>query len=481
MQQRLAALPLAQDAPLLLVGGFLTVLLAAATAAMGPALPLGGLLALLVFVLVVVAFVAVPHIAVAALIPLFAVLPLVKTFWLPSAGPIKEVVALAALAAVALLTIERHRGKARAPVDTFLAACIIGLFALYIANIGGGFSGGAYGLAWAHGVRLMAEPLLLLLIGLSVEQPRLVFQWATASLVGTAFVVAVYGILQQVIGPSGLVALGYTWDVQIQVIGDRLRSFGTLDDPFLYAGFLSFGLAAVLFWMRRGPWAIVAGSVIAVGIACGLVRTSALIVVALLGIWLVTQRRTAPAIFVLSATVIASLVLFFTTASGTESRTVQAGNTYLTLNGRTDAWRVALGGPIDWPFGLGVGKVGTAAERATFELSRTAEQARASKVEAVDSGYFATIADVGVLGLALLLTLLGRLFMLARAYADLGLASGRVAMGLLIVLILDALTRASFQGFPTAFIAMLMVGVALASGAVERAELEEHGRLRPLG
>jgi hypothetical protein len=477
MLQRIASSPFAGDAALIAIGGFLTALLAAATVSMGPAVPVGGLVGLALFVLIVVAFVAVPHVAVAALIPIFALLPLVKTFWLPSAGPIKEVVALAAIAAVGLLTIERHRARSRAPVDTLVAVCVLALFALYVLNVGGGFAGGAYDVAWAHGVRLMAEPLLLLLIGLSVERPRLVFQWATASLVVTSVVVALYGIAQQLIGPSGLAALGYAWDVQIQVIGDRLRSFGTLDDPFLYAAFLSFGLVGVLFWMRRGPWAIAAGIVISIGIACGLVRTSALIAVALIGLLLATQRRTAPAIFVLAAAIIGSLILFFASAQATETRTVQAGNTYLTLNGRTDAWAVAVGGPSDWPFGLGVGQVGTAAERATFELSRTAEEARDSKVEAVDSGYFATIADVGFIGLGVLLILLGRLFVLARGYAQLGFASGRVAIGILTVLTLDALTRSSFQGFPTAFIAMLIVGVALASGAAERAELEEQDKL----
>jgi len=478
MGERLARLPLAGDAILLLLGGFLTIVFVQATVTMGPTLPVGGLLALFALAGLVISFVAVPHVAVAGIIPVFAFLPMVKSLWLPTAGPIKEVAAVGAFAAVALLTIERHRLRTRAPVDMVAAACIVGLLVLYVVNIGGGFKGESYGIAWFHGVRLTSEPLLLLLVGLSVERPQKVFGWAMGSLVATSFVVALYGIAQQILGPSGLVSLGYTWDVQIQVVGNQLRSFGTLDDPFLYAAFLLFGLTAVLFWMRRGPLAIFVGTTIAVGIVCGFVRTSGLIAIALLGIWLGAQRRPVPAAFVLGAAIIASAAVFVSSTSATESRTVQSGNMYLTLNGRTDAWRVALGGPIDWPFGLGVGEVGTAAERATFDVSRTAEEARNSSVESVDSGYFATIADVGFVGLALLLVLLGRFFMAAKGLVQLNLVTGRVAMGLLAVLMLDAITRSSFQGFPTAFVGLLLIGVALAAGATERAELEQRGQVQ---
>ncbi|MBA2361487.1 MAG: hypothetical protein H0V79_11260 [Actinobacteria bacterium] len=474
------ALPLGGNALLLAFGALLVTMVTGATASMGPALPVGGLVALFLLAGLVVSFVAAPHVAVAGLIPVFAFLPMIKTLWLPAAGPIKDVAALAAFAGVALLTIERHRLRARAPVDSIVPACILALLALYVLNIGGGFKDGSYDVAWGHGVRLTAEPLLLLLLGLSVERPRRVFQWAMGSLVATSFVVALYGIAQQFLGPSGLLALGYTWDVDIKTIGELLRSFGTLDDPFLYAAFLSFGLVAVLFWMERGALALFVGTVLTIGIVCGFVRTSALIGVALIGIWLVTKKRSVPAACMFAAAVIGTLVIFFTSAQATESRTVKAGNNmYLTLNGRTEAWRVALGGPIDWPFGLGVGEVGTAAERATFELTRTAEQARESDVEAVDSGYFATIADVGFIGLGILAILLTRLFMAARSAVGLGLASGRVAMGILVVLSLDALTRSSFQGFPTAFIGMLLIGVALASAAAEGAELEERSELQP--
>ena len=39
-----------------------------------------------------------------------------------------------------------------------------------------------------------------------------------------------------------------------------------------------------------------------------------------------------------------------------------------------------------------------------------------------------------------------------------------LAGALLLTLMLDAITRSSFTAFPTAYVAMLMIGVALAAG-----------------
>ena len=68
------------------------------------------------------------------------------------------------------------------------------------------------------------------------------------------------------------------------------------------------------------------------------------------------------------------------------------------MNGRTDVWRVALKEPATWPFGQGAGEVGAAAARAARDVSKTNRPVSSS---AVDSAYFATIADVGLVGLGL--------------------------------------------------------------------------------
>jgi O-antigen ligase len=68
-----------------------------------------------------------------------------------------------------------------------------------------------------------------------------------------------------------------------------------------------------------------------------------------------------------------------------------------------------------------------------------------------------------VVGLALLVALLGRLVLLAWRATRRGERSGWLALGLLTVMTIDALTRESLTGFPTAYIGMLVVGLAVAT------------------
>ena len=51
-----------------------------------------------------------------------------------------------------------------------------------------------------------------------------------------------------------------------------------------------------------------------------------------------------------------------------------------------------------------------------------------------------------------------------------GLAGGWFALSLLTILLLDALTRDSFTGFPTAFLGLLLIGISLATAREEDIE-----------
>jgi len=152
-----------------------------------------------------------------------------------------------------------------------------------------------------------------------------------------------------------------------------------------------------------------------------------------------------------------------TAAGATQTQTYATGSSTLTLNGRTSAWKAALGRPSEWPFGRGVGAVGTAAYRTSYTLVPGPNVKPASR--AVDSGYLATITDVGLFGVAVLLALFGRLLVLAYDGIRRGRDAAWFAAAMIIVLMLDAVTRSSFTGFPTAFLGLLLIGVALAAAS----------------
>jgi len=139
-------------------------------------------------------------------------------------------------------------------------------------------------------------------------------------------------------------------------------------------------------------------------------------------------------------------------------------NQYLTLNGRTGLWSSAIGhAPSAWVLGRGVGVVGTASQRARESLTGAASTARSTGGTVVDSAFPEVAADVGFVGLAIILALFGRLILLAGRAAARGLSSGWTALGILAIVLLDALTRESLTGFPTAYLAMLLLGLAAAT------------------
>ena len=452
------------DLPLLATGSVLTVLASMAAMRIGGMESLGVLVAASVFFAFVAGFMAFPQLAVAATIPIFALIPAIKVLAVPWIGPLKDLIALAAISAAGVLVIQRAGEGHRQRGDFWVAAIVAFVIGLYFVNLGGHME---RDVAWAQGIRLMSEPLLLLVVGMLLPQAQKTLRWALASLVATGLFVALVGIAQQVIGPDRLVEMGYSYTLQVRSIDDRLRSFGTMDESFVYAAFLLLALVALLFWFRRGILTAIVGSLIVVGLAFAQVRTSLVIAIALIGIWLARSHRPTVAAFLLIAAVTAAASILIWSSGGTETRTVRAGpSLFLTINGRTDGWKVVLDDPRTWAVGKGVGEIGVAAERATYSVSRR-ERDEERDASAVDSGYFALIADIGFIGLVAFLALAGRLFSLAKRAIDRGSRYGWVTVGLLTVLLLDAVTRDSFTGFPPAFLGMLLVGLSVAAADEE--------------
>jgi len=456
------------------VAAFLTFAIAYATVHSHTKLDVGVLALVAAFALLVTGWLLVPHVMVAISIPVFAFLPTAKVFVSPVLGPVKDVITLAAAVAV-LFTVAR-RGKRDGPhVDHVLGLLILAFVGLYVVNLGGSIVGGGHGIAWAQGLRLVVEPLILLLAGLTLRDPRKTLDIAVATLIVTGVIVALYGIYQQYLGPNRLVDLGYSYTHEVRKIGNHLRSFGTLDDPFAYAAFLAQALVGAMFWMRRGPLKFVVITVLALGLTTSFVRSAILITLALIAIWLIQAKRGTFGFIMVAASIAAGMSFLLATAGASQTHTVRAGpNQYLTLNGRTTVWATVFSKPSRVPFGLGVGKAGTAAARAKLGVITDPRKAQASTL-AVDSGYFAVVADVGIVGLivfAALITRLGAMGVAATRRAGL---PGWLALGWLTTILLDAVTRESFTGFPTAFLGLLLIGIALAAavpvGSTGRLEL----------
>ena len=462
-----------------LAGAFLTLLACVAAMRFGPSFVILALAIVLAFGAMTLAFFAAPHVAVAITIPVFAALPSLKVLVTPTLGPIKDGIVLAAVTAAALVTVRRSASGRGHPADRWVVVSVGLLMALYFFNLGGSLNGLGYGAGWMQGVRLAYEPLLLLLAGLTLDDPRRTLRWAMPSIVGTTALVGLYGVAQQVMGHAQLRELGYEYDIHIRFFAGFTRSFGSLDDPFAYAAFLLFGVAIVLSSRRPHPALVPAFVAISAGLVVSYVRTAAIIAVALIGVWLASRRAIGAAVSLLLAAVMASIIILFTTEGATQARTVATGPGYVTLNGRTEAWNVAVGDtPSQVLLGQGVGQLGTAAARAEFSLTRSGEEAREQSFDAVDSGYFATVADVGLVGLAVLLLLYARLFGLSVAAARRHIHEGWAALALLTVLVLDATTRDSFSGFPTAFVGLLLMGIVLAAAREETLARAESGGAR---
>jgi uncharacterized membrane protein YhaH (DUF805 family) len=453
-------------------GALLTAIASYIVVSRGATLGLAAAAVVLVYIGTVFAYLSAPHRAIAGTIGLFALLPALKVFVSPQIGGIKDVVCIAAItAAVLLIGFDRRR------CDRWVGLLVGLLMLLYFVNIGG-----SHGSAWAQGLRLTGEPILLLIVGCVLPNPRRNLRWALRAFVASGIVVAFVGIVQQAIGINGLVSLGYVYGDQVRQIGSQLRSFGTLDDPFDYAAFLYVALASTFWVLRRGWLLWVVEAFLLLGVLVSLVRTAALVLLGFLTLAAIHRRLTYPAICMITATVVIA-VLSLSRSSGvqTEALTVfyrHGGSAVINrpvdvpsnvlLNGRISAWTAAVGNrPVDWIFGRGVGEVGTVAQRASSANSTSAASTSTSTsggaATAVDSGYLATVADVGIVGLLVELALFVRVFQLGLRRFRAGSVEGWLPISILVALVLDALTRASFTGFPTAFLGFMLIGVSLAA------------------
>jgi hypothetical protein len=445
------------------IAGLAVFALSELTVTFGPTVGLGAPIALAVFSGMVAMWLAAPNVAAAAMIPLFAALPTLKVVTTPVIGPLKDIVVLSVLVAMAVQVVAGRRLSGSVPVDHLLLALVGLLMLLYTLNLGGGFQPENYGAGWIQGTRLVCEPLILLVGGLTMRHPRRTLEWAVRSLILTGCAVALYGIAQQILGVDRLLGLGYVYGDQVRQIGTLLRSFGTLDESFGYASFLSLALAATVMWMPRSWTRSAALLVISGGLVFSFVRSSVAVVAVLIALALVRHGHTEIGALLLAVMALGAIAFLLLSAQVTETKSLSTGpSSYITLNGRTDRWTSVFTDLRSVPLGLGVGQVGTGAARAQFGLVRGTAPLEDA---AVDSGFIATTVDIGLLGLAVLLAMFGRIAALAYAVSRRAPDAGWLVLGLLAVSLTDALTRASFTGFPNAFLGLLLMGLGIAAGS----------------
>jgi len=460
------------------LGAFLTLSAVTFVGRYGTGIGLGLTIGACVFVCLVAGFLLFPHVVIAGSVAYFVALPTLKVFVSDLLGGTKDVITFAALAAAVVHLVGRRAERQAQPIDDVVLVLVLGLLGLYLLNLGGGISGqSGHALSWFHGVRLFAEPLSLLVVGLSLPEPRRSLRWAITAVVWSAIVCAVYGIFQQALGIDRLLALGYDYGSYVRAIGGQLRSFGTLEEPFSYAAFLLMSVGLVLLRGRIGLFSSAILLLLAFGLVFSFVRTALVIGLAIVGVALARWGHPRAAVLLVLSAAIGGATFFALASDVPSDRAVQVSATqYVTLNGRTNVWSEALGhSRTNWILGRGVGAVGTASQRAGEAITGASTKPGTSSKggTVVDSGYLAVATDVGFLGLAIFLLLLIRLLVLSWRAASGGSAEGWIAIGVLVVMLFDALTRESFTGFPTAYVGMLLVGLALASAAATRAATRE--------
>ncbi|MEA2481096.1 MAG: hypothetical protein QOJ07_3018, partial [Thermoleophilaceae bacterium] len=353
--------------------------------------------------------------------------------------------------------------------DAWLVSGALLMIALYIAS-----PVRPHDTAWFHGSRLAVEAFGLLLAGYALPNPTRSFEWTMKALIGVCCLEALVGLAQQAIGTTRLVLrLHYTYGEQVRETSTgQLRSFGTLDEPFNYATLLLLGLVALMVTARGR---ILVPSLISVllivGLAASVVRTAALALAVIAAIWLLRKARLEAAIALLLAMVVASCALI-ALAPGATGNSGGAANFILTLNGRTTVWGQLINSPTAWIAGRGVGAVGTGANRAqsgsVYQPTRGGSPVAArtqTDVDKfnVDSSYLSFVADVGLVGLALLLALFARILKLGVTAARRGSDAGWAAVTITIVMLIDATTRTSLTSFPVGFIALVLIGLSLAA------------------
>ncbi|MEO9324218.1 O-antigen ligase family protein [Nocardioides sp. C4-1] len=285
-------------------------------------------------------------------------------------------------------------------------------------------------------------------------------------LMGTAVAVGAFGLVQQVLGPERLNALGWEYNTAIRFSGDLMRSFSTFTQPFSFGLYLGFVLlvalpVAMADWQRtRNLLFLVASPFLVVAMASSVVRGAMLALVVgglVLAAWRFRGLLHAgvPALVALAFVPASALTAYFSSSS---------------LGERTSGWSDIISLVAAAPLGNGVGTTGAAAEKSLElgvdpDLLVTVPSTTGVDLYLPDNQYVKTAIELGPIGLWLFLLLGAGIIASAFAAArrtegdDRALAQGIAAAT--IGAAAASLVSTYLEIFPLDFYFWLTVGILL--------------------
>ncbi|MGH8983322.1 MAG: O-antigen ligase family protein [Acidimicrobiia bacterium] len=277
-------------------------------------------------------------------------------------------------------------------------------------------------------------------------------------LMATGFATAVFGLVQQLLGPDRLADLGYEFNTDIRTAGGFLRSFSTFDTSFAFALYLMVvvlvGLAVAIGAPRRlrNQLFFLSLPVILAAMAVAITRVAFLGLAAGIAYLAIAKYRSLVIVFIDGVVIAAVLLAVAASFSGAFLSTSSS-------EARFDLWDENFAEIAAHPFGAGVGATGAAAEKAA-EVAGSDEE-----IFQPDNYYFKLAYELGVIGLWLF-----ALFLVAAATSthraarrltgtDAAFASGVTAC--IIAAALSSVVATYFEIFPLdAYFWLLLAVVA---------------------
>ncbi|MGY1796397.1 hypothetical protein ACI796_20705 [Geodermatophilus sp. SYSU D00525] len=339
------------------------------------------------------------------------------------------------------------------------------LLALYLLDLGGDHGGG-----WLFGTRLLVEPLLLLVVGLTTPRPDAALRHLVRAMTVFLLAQAVLAWIQQAVGPDALVyQWGYAFGSQVRLTsGGGLRSPGTFEESFSLAAFAVLGACLALTVASRRQAVVLWISVAAI-LGATQVRTAVLQLAVLAILVLLRQGKIRAAVVgvvgaVSGAVLVAGVYLVSATVPGGPVRPL-----LFTLNGRFDAWAVAYQDVSTLVRGNGVGVLGAGSTRAeaglvsaapAYDPDRESTAFFAGDPSFLDSSWAQVLSDVGLVGVIALLCAVVAYTVWLSEPARRGSAAAWLSLAVLAVSVVDWVSRTTLGSYPTGFMTFYLLGVA---------------------